>query len=84
MARESGRRVLGYFPVGNAADATDPFEPLVPKPAGCAAVSGIGDCEGLVAMGRDSSLIADGIDCSDAMQQPPARRPELDLVDQSK
>ncbi len=67
MALEVGGRILSQFPVGNTAYTAGPFEPLISKPAGCPAVSGIGDQKGLVTMGRDPGLIADDIDCPDSM-----------------
>ena len=84
MALEVGGRIFGEFPVGNAADTAGSFEPFISKPAGGSAVSGIGDQKSLVAMSRDPGLIAHDLNCLDSMQQSPARRPEFDLLDQSK
>ncbi len=84
MALEVGGRIFGEFPVGNTTDTASPFEPLISKPAGCPAISGIGDYKGLVAMGSNPGLIAGDIDCPDPMQQPPTRRPEFDFFNQSK
>ncbi len=79
MALEVGGRIFSQFPVGNTANTAGPFEPLISKPAGCPAVSGIGDQKGLVTMGGNPGLITHDIDFLDSMQQPPTRRPELDL-----
>ena len=68
MALEMGGRILGQLPVGNTANTAGPFEPLVSKPAGCPAVSGIGDYKGLVAVGRNRGLIAGNIDFLDSVQ----------------
>jgi len=84
MALELSSRIFGEFPVGNTANTAGSLEPLVSQPAGGSAVSGIGNHESLVAMGRNPGLVAHDLDCLDSVQQPPARRPELDLVDQSK
>jgi hypothetical protein len=84
MALEVGGRIFGEFPLGNAADTAGSFEPFVSKPAGCSAVSGIGDHEGFVAMGRNPGLVAHDLDCFDSVQQSPTRWPEFDLLDQSK
>jgi hypothetical protein len=84
MALEVGGRIFFELPLGNTADTARPLEPLVSKPAGCPAVSGIGNYEGLVAMGRNPGLITCDIDGLDSVQQPATRRPELDLIDQSK
>ena len=84
MALEVGGRIFGEFPVGNAADTASSFEPFVSKPAGCSAVSGIGNHKGLVAMGRNPGLIAHDLDYFDSMQQSPTRWPEFDLLDQPK
>jgi hypothetical protein len=67
MALEVGGRILSQLPVGNTANTADPFKPLISKPAGCSAVSGVGDQEGLVAVGRNRGLIADDIDRPDSM-----------------
>jgi hypothetical protein len=64
---ELGGRIFRQFPVGNTANTTGPFEPFISQPAGCPAVSGIGDQKGLVAMSSNSGLIADDIDCPDSM-----------------
>ena len=84
MALELCRRVFFELPLGNTANAAGSLEPFVPQPAGGTAVSGIGDHEGLVAVRRDPGLIARHLHRLDAVQQPPTRRPELDLVDQAK
>jgi len=65
MALELGGRIFSEFPLGNAANSARPFEPLVSQPAGGPAVSGIGDDEGLVAMGRNPGLIAHDLDLLD-------------------
>ncbi len=67
MTLEVGGRILGEFPLGNAANTAGPLEPLISKPAGCPAVSGIGDYKGLVTVGRNRGLIAGDIDCLDSM-----------------
>jgi hypothetical protein len=67
MTLEPGKRIFSQFPVGNTANAAGPLKPLVSKPAGRPAVSGITDQECLVTMSRDPRLITDDIDRSDAM-----------------
>jgi hypothetical protein len=67
MALEVGGRIFGEFPVGNTANTASPFEPLISKPAGCPAVSGIGDYKGLVTVGSNPGLIAGNIDRPDSM-----------------
>jgi hypothetical protein len=67
MALEVGGRIFGEFPFGNTANPAGSFEPFVSKPAGCPAVSGIGDDKALVAMGRNPGLIAGDIDRPDSM-----------------
>ena len=68
MALEVGGRILGEFPVGNTANTASPLKPLISKPAGCPAVSGIGDDEGLVAMGRNPGLVTRDVDGLDSVQ----------------
>jgi hypothetical protein len=84
MTLEMGGRIFGEFPLGNAADTASSFEPFVSEPAGGSTVSGIGDHEGFVAMGRNPGLVAHDFDCLDSVQQSPTRWPEFDLLDQSK
>ncbi len=67
MALEVGGRIFSEFPVRNTANTAGSFKPLISKPAGCPAVSGIGDQKGLVTMGSNPGLIADDIDCPDSM-----------------
>ena len=67
MALEVGGRIFGEFPVGNAANTAGPLEPLISKPAGRPAVSGIGDYKGLVTVGSNHGLITGDIDCLDSV-----------------
>ena len=67
MTLEVGGRTFSEFPFGNTANTASPLKPLISKPAGCPAVSGIGDYKGLVTMGCHPGQIAGDIDCPDSM-----------------
>ena len=67
MALEVGRRILSQLPVGDTANTAGPLEQLISKPAGCSAVSRIGDHKCLVTVRSNPGLIADDLDCLDSM-----------------
>ena len=84
MAFETGGRILLQFPVRDPAYRANLAEPLIPQPPRCPAVTGIVDHKGLIAVGGNLRLVAGLLNGFDAMQNPLARRPQLDLIDQFK
>ena len=82
MAPEMRGGVFFQLPLGHAAGRADPFEPFVTQPSCRPAVSGVVDHEGFIAVGGNAGLVTRDFDGLDAVQQPFARRPDLDLVDQ--
>jgi hypothetical protein len=67
MALEVRGRIFSKFPVGDTANTAGSLKPLISKPAGRPAVSGIGDYKGLVTVGSNYGLIASDIDCLDSV-----------------
>ena len=84
MTFEPGRGILRQFPFGYTTSPADPIKPFVSKPARRPAVSGIGDHKRFIAMGRDTALIANYLNCLDSVQQPFARRPKFDFFNKPK
>lgn len=58
MSSESGRRILGHFPVRHFTDFTGSGKPFVPEPSSATTPFGIADYKLLIAMGGDPGLIA--------------------------
>ena len=80
MAFKSGRRILGQFPIRNAANTAGPPEPLISKPTSRSAVSGVGNQKCFVAVSGDPGLGSEDLHCFDTMQQSPTGGPELNFI----
>ena len=59
MPLELGGRILLQLPVRYAADSANAFKPFISEPSDGAAIPGIIDNEGFIAVGRDFGLISD-------------------------
>ena len=84
MAFKIGRRVFFNLPIGNTTGPAHAPEPFVPEPACRAAVSGISNHKGFIAVGCDPGLVSDSVNRLNSMQQPFARRPEFYFFNEPK
>ena len=68
MTLELCGRVFFQLPVRNPANAANAFKPFIPEPPNGAAISGIIDNEGFIAVRRDFGLISDFANGFNAVQ----------------
>ena len=82
MTPETGGCVFFKLPLGHPADGTDPLKPFVSQPAGGAAVPGIVDHNGFVAVGGYPGHGALEFNGFNPVQKAFPRWPQLDLVNE--
>ena len=68
MPLKLGGRILLQLPIRYAADTANAFKPFIPEPPNGAAISGIIDNEGFIAVRRDFGLISDFANGFNAVQ----------------
>ena len=82
MTFKLGGRIFLQFPIRYTAYAANTLKPFIPEPSDGAAISGIIDNEGFIAVSGNFGLISDGANGFNAVQYAFSRRPQLDFINQ--